>query len=252
MEVGRPQHGVGAIVGACGEARGDVQRPAHRDHQVRKIAAHARPALQRLHRRGVAVGRVGRELHLLLHPFHDGLHPPIAHGQGPELLHGQLRELIGLAIPAGVQVAQHLKRQVGHGHFGQLVGLGKIVRHVHAGRVADLELAGQGPQAHVAGARARVGVDLGKHRLAQGQALGAHGLAGGVRGMDVEDEVSAFGANLIAQVYLQFDAGHVWCLGSSQAHPLGVGPHHARPGPVAGLIAQKRPGKWPGHPWCAQ
>ena len=94
--------------------------------------------------------------------------------------------------------------------------------------------AGLGAQPQVAVVGGQIGVDAAGDVLAQRQRFFQHLLALGVRRMDVEDEVSAVCANLIAQVYLQFDAGHVWCLGSSQAHPLGVGPHHARLGPNVG------------------
>ena len=61
VEVGGAERRIGAVVHAGGQARGNVERAADADHQVREIAAHPRAALVGIEGGGPRVARADLE-----------------------------------------------------------------------------------------------------------------------------------------------------------------------------------------------
>ena len=89
MKIGGTEHGIGTVVDARCEARGDVDGTAQRNHQMRKVAAYTNLLNERVNRRGVAIGRIGFESDVVQHPVPNRLHPAVAAPQMTKLLDSQ-------------------------------------------------------------------------------------------------------------------------------------------------------------------
>ena len=137
MKIGRAEFRRGTVVDAGHEARGDVHRAAQGDHQMREIAAHAGLFDHGVGSRGVAVGAAGEERGAAAYPILDGGHARVAGRKVREFPGGQFAEAVGLAIAAGVDVAQHFGRQLGDRHFMQVFRLLGMVAEVNRGAVVD-------------------------------------------------------------------------------------------------------------------
>jgi hypothetical protein len=81
--------------------RRQIGGAAQRDHQMRKIAAHAHTFDQGIDGRGRAVAGVALETHMLLHPVADRPRPAVTQRQVAELAVGQRQQTVRLAIAAG-------------------------------------------------------------------------------------------------------------------------------------------------------
>ena len=93
MEIRRPERGIRAVVDAGGEARGNVERAAYRDHEMREIAAHAAAAFVGVDGRCPGVARSDLETRALLYPAADRFHALVARRHRAEFLarDGKLR-----------------------------------------------------------------------------------------------------------------------------------------------------------------
>ena len=176
VEVRWAQRRVGAVVEAGGKTRRDIDGAAQRDHQVREVTAHALLVVQGVAGGGQAVRGVGAEGHLARDPVADGQHAAVTVPQRAELLHGKLVQLVGFAVAAGVQVGQHLRRQVGDRAPRPDAAACVVVGHVDRGLGTHAQRAGQGAQAQRAGVGHGVGVRSRRHRLADFQPFAHHPL----------------------------------------------------------------------------
>ena len=119
MEVGRAERGIGAVVDAGREARRDVHGAAQRDHEVREIAAHALPVTSVSTAAVLPSELFETNSTWPLHPVADGLHAAIALLEAAEFGECEAVQAVGLAIAAGVEVGQHVGRQLGDRYLGQ-------------------------------------------------------------------------------------------------------------------------------------
>lgn len=208
MEVGGAQRWVRPIVDAAGKARGDAQGAADGDHQVGKITADADAVDQRVDGRGGRAAGVAAKGDLLIHPVTDGFNAPVAFGQLAELLDGQPAEAVGLAVAAGVDVAEYRKRQGGDRGFSDQVGVADVMFDVYRRLVGNVQRAGLSAEAQVTGAGIGGELDAGRDGLADLQGFTDQRLAGGLRCLDIENEISAGKFDLIVQVDGELKANH--------------------------------------------
>jgi len=79
---------------------------------------------------------------------------------------------------------------------------------VDGGPIVDIERAGAGGQTQIAGSRCRMVMDRCRDGLADQQLLADQALAGGLRGVDVENEIGAGVEEFVLEVYRELDANH--------------------------------------------
>ncbi|OQC00389.1 MAG: hypothetical protein BWX79_02975 [Alphaproteobacteria bacterium ADurb.Bin100] len=228
MKVRRSQYRVSAVVDSRSKARRDIDRPAQRDHEVGEIAADAHLFHQRVDGRGVAGGTVGAESDPVLHPVADGLHPAVALPKMPEFLDCQAVQPVGLAIAARIEVRQHGAGQVGDEDFADLLRRRSEMVQVHDCVIAHRERAIRRLQPHEAGVGDRIGVQVQRQSLADAQRLADHGLVARLRGLDVEDEITARLGDVVVQFNREFQSDHV---SLSRVRVTG---RPQEPGPTAG------------------
>ena len=165
------------------------------------------------------------------HPVADALHPAVTLELLAELAHGEPVQPVGLAIAARVDVVQHLPGQPRDGHLGYLRRLGEMVQQVDRRAVGHPQRAGVRPHAQVAVVGEGVGLDQGRHRLAQYQRFVDDALSVGVGRVDVEDEIAGWFEDLVVEVERQLEPDH-GCTAASQQ--LATGPQEGRRSCMAG------------------
>ena len=139
----------------------------------------------------------------MLNPVTNRLHAAVTLGQAAKLLERKAQQAVGLAITAGVQVAEGVGWQMLYRHLAQRGRVDGVVRYVDGGVVGDVQRARLAVQAQGAIARGGIGVHRVRGVLIDLQALVADLLAGCFGCMDVEDEVGTVTVNVVGEVDLQ-------------------------------------------------
>ena len=184
MEVGRRLR-VARVGGD--EARGNVQRAAQRDHQVREVAADAGAVREHVAR---AVGQARRTddvVDVVLDPLADRLHAAVASRQRLEPPTREREDRLDLAVAARLHVREHRARHLRERHFGG----GRVHRRrvdLDRRQVADVERAPRHVDPEEAVAPAFVPELVAARTRRDRHALGQHPLRGGGRNGEIEDE----------------------------------------------------------------
>ena len=146
---------------------------------------------------------------MLLHPCANGLRPHIAHGQMAKLLDRKVRQPVGLAIAAGVDIAQHIQGQLVHRDFGNLRGLGHVVVNLHGRDILQLQGTWLRPQAQAALPRtgAKLNVPLRRIRADQKMLMGDL-LVLGAGSVDVKEKIGTGRLHGVIQIDLQLKSDH--------------------------------------------
>src|ERR1700694_873319 len=102
MEIGGSQRRVRAVVDPGREARWNVERATHADHEMDEVAANTAAALVRVERGSSPMAGSDLELRPILDPAADGLHALISRFHGAEFLARYCEQPVRLAIVAWV------------------------------------------------------------------------------------------------------------------------------------------------------
>ena len=128
------------------QSRGDAQGAAKGDGDVGQITANPFATLMNLNGR-YGIGAAERSVaYGLAHPVGDCDHLCVAGLASAHDLGGHFTESVGLAVPTGQQVAEHVVRQLRHLHVCGVVRDNRPIRNLHQRCGVDFEFAFRGHQ----------------------------------------------------------------------------------------------------------